>query len=72
MLKTDILLKIRQNKLLKNQLCLSFDISPATLQRWLQTNDAALTRWDRLQFLATSLGVEDPSSLVENSVTHFN
>lgn len=72
MLKNDILLKIRTNKVLKNQMCLAWDISPATLQRWLQDNDPALTQWDRLMFIAKSLGVDDPVDLVESSVSYFN
>ncbi len=72
MLKVDILLKIRQNKTLKNECCVAWNISPSTLQRWLQTNDPMLTRWDRLEFLCKSLGMDEPSDLVEKSVSHFN
>ncbi len=72
MLKAEILLKIRQNKNLKNQICLAWDISPSTLSRWLINNDPVLTRWDRLQFLASNFGLEDPKDLLESSVSHFN
>ncbi len=72
MLKKEIILKIRLNKSLKNQICMAWDISPSTLQRWLQNNDPALTTWERLSFLAANFNIEDPTLLLENSFSHFN
>lgn len=51
---------------------MAWDISPSTLQRWLQNNDPALTTWERLSFLAANFNIEDPTLLLENSFSHFN
>ncbi len=59
MLQTDILLKIKHDKRLKNHLCLLLDIAYPTLERWLKRNNPELSRTDVVKFLATKLNKDE-------------
>jgi hypothetical protein len=62
MLKKEIIKRIRNNKQLKNDLCVLLDISYPTLYRWLQSNHKSLTRIDAMRLISHHLG-EDMESL---------
>jgi transcriptional regulator with XRE-family HTH domain len=58
MLKKEIIKKIRNNKRLKNDLCVLLDISYPTLYRWLQGNNKSLTRIDAMRVISHHLGAD--------------
>ncbi len=62
-----IIKKIRLNNLLKLDLCKVLNISPSTLQRWLDNNNPSLTRIDAMTCIAKHLGIsiEEVSNMPE-------
>ena len=67
-LKNNILTSIRTQKRLKIALMDYFDVSPATLYRWLDQNNRSFTEYKALQIIASYLGHDEIVDLVDDPI----
>jgi hypothetical protein len=66
-LKKTILSKVRRHPRLRQALSDYFDISRATLYRWLNENSTSFTEYQCLLLICAYLKIEEPGDLCEQS-----
>jgi len=69
-LKPNIVARIRKSKHLKIQLLLLFNISPSTLQLWLDKNNSSFTQMNSLELLKEHFELNTIEELLD--INHKN